>query len=231
MNNEIAVMIELQHYWDNVMKCEAEILRLNKSIATWEQRLKDIKLQVSKKDSDIRDLKLKIKKNELDLEEVETKSEKTEQRKNQLKSEREIDAQNNELILLHERKGKIEDSLIEMLDILDKVENELIMLKKEKDETETQVAIDLKQLNARIDEKKNESGEFRGKFDHAVISLSPQIKSKFLKLISSKDGIAIASLSGDTCSHCNFKVPSAIAASASGRKSIETCTNCGRFIY
>lgn len=231
MINEIGIMIELQHYWDNVMRCDMEIQRFNRSINTWEKSLNDLTLKLNKKDTELKDLKLQLKKNELDLEEIESKSLKIEQRKNQLKSEREIEAQNNELILLHERKDKLENIIIEMIEKVDISEKEIIQLKNEKDGTTVQVNSDITLLKNKISEQTLESEKFRKQFEDQISSLSPQIKSKFIKLTGSKDGVAIAKLNGDTCSHCNFKVPSALAVSASGRKSIETCTNCGRFIY
>jgi len=224
-------MIELQHYWDTVMQTDSEIDRCKKSIKTWENRLKEITVKVSETETKVKSLKINLKKNELDLDEIDLKIKKIEERKNQLKSEREIEAQNHELINLNETKDKLEGTIIEFLDNLEKFEKKLNELQNEFMESDKQIKEDVEGLNKKITINQQESDLFKNKFNELLTSLSPVNKSRFSKLISSKDGVAIAKLNGETCSRCNFQVPSAIAVSASNQKNIETCTNCGRFIY
>lgn len=231
MKNEISTMIELQHYWDNVVKSESEIDRCRKSIKTWESRLTEASAKVSDTEIKVKSLKVNLKKNELDLEETDVKIKRVEQRKNQLKSEREIEAQNNELVLLNDGKNKLEENIIELLDNLEKLEMKLNEYKNDFIESDKQTKHDIEGLNAKIKDLQAESDLFKNKYNELLPSLSSETKSRFSKLISSKDGVAIAQLKGEICSRCNFQVPSSIALSASSQKKIETCTNCGRFIY
>ncbi len=231
MKNEISIMIELQHFWDNVLKCDSEIERCKKSINTWENRLKEIALKVANTESAVKTLKMNLKKNELDLDETDTKIKKVEERKNKLKSEREIEAQNNELIILNDNKDKLEGTVLEFLDKLEISENKLVELKNQLSESDKQTREDIEGLNRKITDNQKESDIFKNKYNELLTTLDPQSRSRFSKLISSKDGVAITRLNGETCSRCNFQIPSSIALSATSGKSIETCTNCGRFIY
>ncbi len=231
MNNEINIMIELQHFWDIVMKCESEIERSMKSIKIWENRLRDLAEKLSATDADVKKMKLDLKKAELSLEETELKKTKLEQRLNQLKSEREIEAQNHEIAVTNETRDKLESDILEFLDRLEIKETELSKLRAEFSDTDEQVKKDIISLNKKISESRDEADLNREKFSNLLGSLSPANKSRFSKLISAKDGIAIAKLNGEICSRCNFQVPSSIAVSATSGYRIETCTNCGRFIY
>jgi predicted nucleic acid-binding Zn-ribbon protein len=231
MQNEINIMIELQHFWDNIMKFESEIVRCNKSIKIWENRLNEISAKVSETEIKLKNYRLSLKKNELDLEEIETRIHKSGQRKDQLKSEREIEAQNNELIRLDDSKGKLESVILELLENVEKTEKLLADFKNEFSETDKQVKNDIEELNKKILSYQKESESYRNKFSELLEILSPTNRAKFSKLVNSKDGVAIAKLNGEICSRCNFKVPSSIAVSASSHKKIEVCTNCGRFIY
>ena len=231
MQNEINIMIELQHLWDNVMKFETEIGRCNKSIKIWQDRLKEISTKITQTELKLKNHRLNLKKNELDLEEIENRIGKIEQRKDQLKSEREIIAQNNELIRLNDTKEKLEGVILELLENVEKTEKLSADLNNEFSETDKQVKSDIEELNKKISKYKKESESYRNKFSELIESLSPTNKAKFSKLVNSKDGVAIAKLNGETCSRCNFEVPSSLAVSASSHKKIEVCTNCGRFIY
>ena len=231
MKNEISIMIELQHFWDNVTRCESEIERCKKSIKTWETRLKEISVKTADTDAKVKSIKMTLKKNELDLDEIDSKVKKIEQRINQLKSEREIEAQNNELIILNDSKDKLEGVILALMDNLESMEEKFRDYKNELAESEKQTKKDIDGLNRKIKEYQEESDIFKNKYNDLLPDLSPVNRSRFSKLISSKDGVAITKLNGETCSRCNFQVPSAVAVSAAAQKNIETCTNCGRFIY
>lgn len=231
MNSEIGIMIELQHFWNIVMKCESEVERSKKSIKIWENRIKDLFSELTSAESNMKNLKLNLKKNELALEEADEKKKRLELRLNQLKSEREIEAQNNEIAVTNEIKDKLESDIIEILEQLEKGETVLENLKNEFSGSDQQIKTDIDSLRKKIIESENESGIYKEKFNTLLAELSPNIKSRFAKLINSKDGIAIAKLNGEICSRCNFQIPSSLAVSATSGNSIETCTNCGRFIY
>ena len=231
MKSELSIMIELQHFWDNVVKSESEMERCRKSIKIWESRLNELSLKLSGSEIKIKNLKLNLKKKETDLEEIDLKIKKTELRKNQLKSEREIEAQNNELMIQIENKNILETTILELLDSLESNEHEFENLKNEFSNSDIQIKQDIEGLNKKISDYQKESIANKNKYNELLTSLSPENRSRFSKLISSKDGVAITKLNGETCGRCNFQMPSSIAVSASSQKKIETCTNCGRFIY
>lgn len=231
MNNEINIMIELQHYWDIVMQKESEIERYTKSIQLWEKRLLEFKNTLIKKDDLLKNLRLKSKQSELSLEEIDIKISKIEQRKNNIKSERELEAQNNELKTLKNEKDSLENIVLELMDKIEGSEFEVSSLKNELEEIEKQTDSDIKSLKEKIINCRNDLESYKTKFNELINNLSPSVKTRFSRLINSKDGIAIAQLNGEICSHCNFQIPSSIAVSTQKRESLNTCTNCGRFIY
>ena len=62
MKSELSIMIELQHFWDNVVKSESEMERCRKSIKIWESRLNELSLKLSGSEIKIKNLKLNLKK-------------------------------------------------------------------------------------------------------------------------------------------------------------------------
>jgi len=231
MNNEINTMIELQHYWDIVMQNESEIERYKKSLQIWEKRLLDLKNTLTKKEESLRNKRLLTKQSELKLEETDAKINRLEQRKNIIKSEKELEALNNELKILKEEKDSLESTILDMMDKIENSADEITGLIIELDETNIQTDSDIRSLKLKIENCLSEAEQNKIKFNELLNNLSSPIKTKFSKLINSKDGIAIAKLNGEICSHCNFQIPSSIAVSTVKRESLNTCTNCGRFIY
>ncbi|HON16582.1 MAG TPA: C4-type zinc ribbon domain-containing protein [Spirochaetota bacterium] len=231
MNEEIKIMIELQHYWDNVMLCESEISRFNKSIQIWNKNREDLKNELQKKEALIKSQKLKSKEAESTLKEIEEKIKKLQQKKDSLKSEREIEAYQKELEKISADKDNCENFVLELMDRIDSLEDEISQLKIEWDETDKQVSNDIELIKSKIILEEKKLAESKESFYALVEKLSPQSKTRFLKLIGSKDGKAIAKLNGEICGHCNFQIPSSLAAEAAKGEKIVSCTNCGRFIY
>jgi len=231
MNNDITIMIELQHYWNNIMKHEAEKSRCAKSIITWETHLKNDSSLVEKREKNFSAIQKQLKEREDALADIGSRIKRAEQRKDLLKSGREVEAHENEMIRLENEKGKIELEVLELMELSETSGAELEDLSRKLEETSKQTEADAAALKKKIDILDNDITDIKNKFDPLSGSLSPYIKSRFLKIIHSKDGIAIAQLNGEICSHCNFQIPSSLAAAVSKNQSAEICTNCGRFIY
>ena len=230
MNNDRNIMLELQDLWDSVMKLEAEVERSRKSIKLWENRNRELESGTVKADAEYKNINLKIKQDELELTSIESKIGKSESRRNMLKSERELDALDSELAKLESDRDTIETSVFTMMEKADELKIRLDSLKGELAESNVQTAKDIEGLNKKIVTMTAEAESGRKKFDTLKESLSPAVKSRFEKLIISKDGIAIAKLNGETCTRCNCLVPSSVASELQ-KNSYAACTNCGRFLY
>lgn len=223
-------MLDLQDLWNSVMKLEAEAERSRKSITLWESRHRELAAETAKAENDYKNINLKIKQEELDLTSIESKIEKSEIRRNMLKSERELEALDSELSRLREDRDSLETSVFTMMEKSDELKIRLDELKAQLNESQVQTAKDIEGLKNKITALTGEALTAKKKFSELRESLSPAVKSRFEKLIGSKDGIAIAKLNGETCTHCNCLVPSSVASELQ-KNSYATCTNCGRFLY
>jgi len=224
-------MIELQYYWDNVLLAESEIARFTKSIDLWNKKKAEVNEFLLRKEQEIKSCRVKAKGTESVLSDIENRIKKLQAKKDNLKSEREIEAYQSELDKLIAEKDKFESETLLLMEEIDSAEREFEKLKQEYKETEVQVSSDIELLKNKIASEEKIAAEHRAKFNELSEKLSPQTKARFLKLISSKDGKAIAKLNGEICGHCNFVIPSSLAAEASKGEKIVSCTNCGRFIY
>lgn len=230
MPDDLNIMIELQGCWNNVMALESEIERSRKSIKLWESRNRELSARTAETESAYKNLTLKIKQDELELSGIESKIEKSESRRNLLKSERELEALNSELEKLCEDKDRLETAVFTLMEKGDELKLSLDRLKEELAESNIQTVKDIEGLNRKIESLNGEVSEKKKNFNTLKETLSSAVKSRFEKLINSKDGIAISRLNGEICTHCNFQVPSSVASVVS-KTALSTCTNCGRYLY
>jgi uncharacterized protein len=231
MNKDISVMIELQKYWDNVLKGKSDIDRNEKSILYWNDQIKNESSQILSLENHIKNIKISIKEKETELAERDEHIKKLEKRKEIIKNEKELTALEHEFNKTKSDKDNLENDLINSFDQLKQKEDDLIESKTAFGKTEKQALFDIEKLE-------NEIKEFRTIIDQNQINLdsnsdrlSPAVKTRFLKLIKSQNGKAIAAINGEICSVCNFQIPFNLIQDALKESGIVNCTNCGRFLY
>ena len=224
-------MIEIQRFWDAVLKNRAEIDRCKKSISFWKNELSEFNTMVKNLKEKIKNLKGTIKSNEVDLSGLEDKCKKIESRKDLLKSERELDAQKAEFEKIKDECNQKEEVLINLMDELDADEGNLNKLNAELNEKDEQVKIDIKNLNLKINEFNSIITENLKNHENGLLNLLPVYKSKFEKLLNSKSGKAIGEVDGNICRSCNFEIPAYLAIESADDNKVVTCSNCGRYIF
>ncbi len=232
MNKDLKIMIGLQRYWDVILENRAQIERANKSIDFWKKDLADLEKNHTVLTAEIKNLKNDIKQHELQLGEQDDKLKKLNERKPALIHEREITAIDKEISGVKEIQGGLEENLIESMDLLDSQEQKETQLSQDLTEKRENVKNDVEKLNNDVTNYNGIITENQAKFDEHAAALSPQVKTRFVKLTQSKkDGKGIGPLNGEVCGICNFQVPSNLSQEAAKEDAIKTCSNCGRYIY
>ncbi len=231
MNREIALMIELQQYWDTVLSMRAAMMKSERLIANREEE-HDKKLQaVIALENEIVDEKRLVKEREIDLSEKDAAVRKLEERKLMVRNKKELRALENEMDRIHEERSACEDELLVLFDNLEEKEQQLQVMKGELEELGEKVKNSIAQLQEDIEEKTVTLEENQQKYDQLLSQLSPSNGSRFKKLAESGDGKAIVKLEDGICTGCHTKLPAHEILDASKNEMITICTNCGRFIY
>ena len=224
-------MVDLQRIWDEVLKTRSEIDRKTKSITFWQNELIAKKTEEARLKEDIKLKKNVLKNNELELASLETKTIKLNVRRKSVQTEREMKAVDSELEGALSSKSTLEENILAMMEEQETLEGNLHTVSTELVEMEKQVNHDIDELMKERDELKILSIEKEEKFNCMSDELPPALKSKFSKLIQSKEGKAIGEVVKEICSVCNFKIPASLALQSARDDTISNCTNCGRFIF
>lgn len=231
MNSTIKIMLELQLYWDKVTSSRAAIEKINTLNKAMEKEIDADRAAIEILAKRTKELKSAIKQNELTLSEMSGRTRKLEDRKKVIHTEKELHALEKEIDVITFESGALEEKTLSMIDDLDAMEKELSELSIRYDE----------KARHHDAEKENTSQVAAGheeiikinteKFNALTDQVSSLYKSKFLKMIKSRDGKGIARVEGEICGFCNFKIPSFLAIDASKEDKVVNCTNCGKFIY
>jgi predicted nucleic acid-binding Zn-ribbon protein len=231
MNKDITLMIELQRYWDNVLRCRGDIEKSEKSILHWKDQLKAKSDEILALEGNIKNIKVSINEKETELSEKDEQIKKLEKRKDVIKNEKEVTALEHEFIKIKTDKDNLENELINLFDYLKQKEDELKVFKIESAESEKQSLLDIKELEDRINRFQVSISENQNKFDSNIDQLSAAVKTRFSKLIKSQNGKGIAIITGENCGVCNFQIPFNLIQDALKESNIVNCSNCGKFLY
>ncbi len=224
-------MIEMQKYWDLVMSSKAEIDTISSGLKALEKDLAARKSKLAVLGSVIKEMKTSLKQNELELADMTARIKKLENRKQSIQTERELKALEKEIEVLSFDSSTLEEKTLVLIDELDLKEKDYTRMYAEVKQHEEKLnaekpAVEIKVSSQEDTIKKNETS-----FNSLIEKLSISHRSKFLKIIGSREGKAIARVAGEICGFCNRKIPASLAIDASKDDKVVNCSNCGKYIY
>lgn len=232
MNKDIEIMIELQRYWDNILRAGSEIEKSENAIKKWKGDVEAKIKQAADRKGEIKGTRAEISRNEVDLGEKDEKRKQIEERRHILKTEKEVAAIDKEFNKIKSDSGAIEERLVELYDNLEAMESDLEKKEKELTELISESESEIKNLEERIASFSVSRDENQRSFDGLIGELGPAVKARYIKHIKSGNGKGIVPIEGeDICGGCNFKIPSHLSQDVSKNDKLVNCTNCGRFIY
>jgi predicted nucleic acid-binding Zn-ribbon protein len=231
MNKDIAKMVELQGFWNAVLSARRDIEKAGEKTRSLDRDADSARRRCAESDTAVRELKNTIKQHELDLKDREGRVARLEERRRELTTERELNALGKEIDVLRFDIDALEDTTIALMDDLAKLEGERTILEEERARKEALVTKERPAAEAEIARHSERARCNEERFAGAVEQLSASYRSKFVKMVHSKDGTGVARLEGEICGFCNFKVPAHLAMQAGRDETVTTCTNCGKYIY
>jgi len=231
MNKNVGIMLEIQRFWKMIADSKEVVLRQQKSKIFWQKELVDAEKIFNNLSESKKKIALLVKNHELELADIEKKIKISEEKKLSVKSEKEFEAISNELLLLKEKNNTIEDQLLKYLDTEEDNKKNLDIATKTLEEKRIQSKKDLEQIEIKIKSEKIKQKEYNKKIEQLSPELLQEYRVRFLKLLQSKKGIAIAKVERNACTGCNFEIPSSLVLKSKDDKHIAICTNCGRYIY
>lgn len=231
MNSTIKIMLELQVYWDKVLYSRTSIEKISATLKALEKEMAADKAQLESLNKSNKELKNAIKQDELTLSEMSERIKKLEGRKKIIHTEKELHALEKEIDVIKFDTGKLEEKTLSLIDNLDLQEKELSRIQNIIKEKDRIYEVEKNKTSAEITRHELIFKENQEKFTALQDQLASLYKTKFLKMINSRDGKGIARVEGEICGFCNFKIPSFLAIDASKDDKVVICTNCGKYIY
>ena len=200
-----------------VDKLRSEEEELINDVEIGKSRLKEIELSLNKADHKMTDLKQKIDKlkDQLSL----------------VTSNKQYDALTQEIEYL-----KVELDEVETADLEDEEEKESLSKDlEEKEENLESLSKDLSSRRVKLEELMSESAESKSALEkirqEKLGYIDESILSRYDRVSTARDGLAVVKLEGSACGGCGFVVPPQDVTDIRDKDNYYTCDICSRFIY
>jgi predicted nucleic acid-binding Zn-ribbon protein len=221
----------LQEVLSRKFEVEKEILEIPKSLATKTELLNRVKKSYMDKSAGYQAVLARIQELTQKLADAETSREKYEGQMDLIKTQREYEALDKEIKEATEKEQTLRKDLQREQGVEEELkgalEKEEMMIKKqEEDVKEEQSKIKLK-----VKEKNQELKKLQNEEKKITPGLDEEILFKFERIIRSKSGVGIVSLSKGVCTGCYMILPPQFVNTVHLGEKVEFCPYCSRILF
>jgi len=190
--------------------------RLQDKIEKNKTRLKEINLNSNKSETANADIQEKINKltDQLFL----------------VTNNKQYDALSHEIDYLKEQKEELESHLLSYIEEIEILDKEVSEDEKFLEELKTDLVSRRKKLEVALSETAEEKAALEESREKQIVKIDSSTVQIYRKVISARAGVAVVSLSGDSCGGCGAALPIQMASEIRAGHA-HRCDNCGRFVY
>jgi len=216
---------------------DSQLDDLNGLLGDLPKMVEELNEQESRLISKLEKDKVRLKEINLGLNKSETANSETQEKINKLTDQlflvtnnKQYDALTNEIDHLKEQKDENDSHIISSMD-----ENEILEKNISENETlledlKSDLDIRRKKLETALSETSEEKAALEKSREKQISKIDSSTIQIYKKVISARSGIAVVSLSGDSCGGCGAALPIQMASEIRAAHT-HRCDNCGRFVY
>ena len=226
----IAHLIELQEIdsqLDDLNSLLGDLPKMVDDLNAEENNLTS-KVEEDKKRS--KDINLSLSKSETANKTIQGKIDKLTDQLFLVTNNKQYDALTLEIDHLKEKKEDHESQILEHIEENEELEKSIDENVKLLTELKSDLDVRRKKLEAALSETADEKAALENSREKQISKIDSNTIQIYSKVISARSGVAVVSLSGDSCGGCGAALPIQMASEIRGGKT-HRCFNCGRFVY
>ncbi len=231
LKSQLSSLIKLQ-----AIDSEAYVLNLEKAkkpdeIKTLEELFEAKKADLKELEEKSLDLQKQKKEKELELAAKESATVKLQGQLYSLKTNKEYQTMLGQIEDSKADASLIEDKILELLEQVDGVKAEVEKEKLRLKEDEKLFLADKAKVDLRVKEIDDRLSQLDSLRKQAIPGIDPKILAQYDRILSSRDGLAIVTVKGNSCGGCNMFVPPQVINLIKMYERIVTCEMCNRMLY
>lgn len=202
------------HQIENIAKKKEEIFQI---VTQAKEKLSQNQKKRRDLESEVKAIREKTTKYNLQLNEVKTNIE----YKSLLK----------EIEEAKQRISEMEDEILNEMLSADDIEEEIRSANQKYSEAEKELSNEKNILQQKQKESEANKDKLNKEKEELMAKIPDDLIRLYLRIFSSKNGIALSPVAGEFCSLCHMRVRPQVLNELKGNENIILCENCGRILY
>ena len=186
--------------------------------------------QIEEDKKRLKEINLSLKKSETANSEIQEKINKLTDQLFLVTNNKQYDALTNEIDHLKKQKDENDSYIILSMDEKEILEKNISENETSLEDLKTNLGIRRKKLETALSETSEEKAALEKSREKQISKIDSSTIQIYTKVISARSGIAVVSLSGDSCGGCGAALPIQMASEIRAAHT-HRCDNCGRFVY
>ena len=218
---------------------DSQLDDLNGLLGDLPKMVEELNEQESRLISKLEEDKTRLKEISLSLNKSETGNSEIQEKINKLTDQlflvtnnKQYDALTNEIDHFKEQKDENDSHIISSMDEKEILEKSMSEIETSLESLKSDLDIRRKKLETALSETSEEKAALEKSREKQISKIDSSTIQIYTKVISARSGIAVVSLSGDSCGGCGAALPIQMASEIrSAAAHTHRCDNCGRFVY
>ena len=228
---EVTQLVELQAV-DTQLQDLNEILGdLPKKVDILRQDEESVINAVDKGNNRLKEIELALNKAEHHMAEIKQKIDKLKDQLSLVTSNKQYDALTQEIEYLKQAMNEAELEDLGLEEEKETLHSDL----KEKEENLEFLSEDLRIRRGRLEnliaESADKKSEFEKEREEKLIHIDPSVLGRYVRIRDARDGLAVVTIDGNSCSGCGFVVPPQTVSVIRKKTLLYNCDVCSRFLY
>jgi len=226
----IKYLVELQNIDTKLEDLNSLLGNLPKMVEELNQKENDLLSKIEENKIKLKNINLNSNKSETSNSQINEKINKLTDQLFLVTNNKQYDALTNEIEHLQDQKSNHETDLLSYIEEKDIIEKEIVDDEKLCEELKEDLNSRLEKLEKAMSETAEEKESLEKSRSKKVSEIDDNIIQIYTKVISARSGVAVVSLSGDSCGGCGAALPPQKASEVRSGE-LHRCDSCGRFLY
>ena len=229
--SKVLPLIELQDV-------DTQLIDINELLGDLPKKVDKLRSEEEGLINDVKEGKDRLKEIELSLNKAEHQMDGLKEKINKLKdqlslvtSNKQYDALTQEIEYLKQELDEAELKDLEFEEEKETLSNDI----KEKEENLESLSKDLSGRRVKLEKLMSESAENKSALekdrDKKLVNIDESILSRYTRISTAREGLAVVNLEGNACGGCGFVIPAQDVTDIRDKDNFYYCDICSRFIY
>jgi predicted nucleic acid-binding Zn-ribbon protein len=228
---EVSQLVELQAVDTQLQDLNELLGDLPKKVDKLRQEEESLINAVDKGKNRLKEIKLALNKAEHRMAEIKQKIDKLKDQLSLVTSNKQYDALTQEIEYLKQEMDEVELEDLELEEEKETLQNDL----QEKEENLESLSENLSTRRDRLEDLIAESADKKSELEKVreekSIHIDPSLLGRYMRIRDARDGLAVVTLDGNSCSGCGFVVPTQSVSFIRKKTLLYNCDICSRFLY